>query len=78
MSEDDKSIGERLGNAADAAKHKVNEMADRGRAEAHDAKAETADNPVDRTMEKGKGMVDRGKAELHENVSERDAKDAGR
>ncbi|SMB84189.1 hypothetical protein [Deinococcus hopiensis] len=75
---DDKSIGERLGNAVDAVKHKVNEGADRARAEGHDFKAETTDNPIESAVEKGKGLVDRGKAELHENASEHDAKDASR
>ncbi|GGO38262.1 hypothetical protein [Deinococcus humi] len=78
MSDDKKGIGERLGEAVDSVKHKVNEGADRARAEGHDFKAETTDNPVEGAVEKGKGMVDRGKAELHESASEKDAKDASR
>ncbi len=78
MSDDKKGMGERLGDAVDAVKHKVNEGANRARAEGHDFKAETSDNPIEGAVEEGKGMVDRGKAELHEGASERDAKDAGR
>ncbi|GBF08059.1 hypothetical protein DAERI_220002 [Deinococcus aerius] len=77
MTDKDKSLGERLGDAADAVKHKVNEGADRARAEGHDFKAETSDNPLERAVEKGKGMVDRGKAELHDAASEQKARDAG-
>lgn len=73
-----KSMGERLGEAVDSAKHKVNEMADRTRAEGHEVKAETSDHPVERVVEKGKASVDRGKAELHEAASEKQARDAGR
>ena len=73
-----KGIGERLGEAVDSAKHKVNELADRSRAEGHEFKAETSDHPVERTVEKGKAMVDHGKADLHEVASEKKARDAGR
>lgn len=78
MTDDKKGLGERLGDAVDAVKHKVNEGADRARAEGHDVKAQTSDSPLERAAEKGKGMVDRGKADLHEGASERDAKDASR
>ncbi|GHF43841.1 hypothetical protein HNQ07_001928 [Deinococcus metalli] len=75
---DDKSVGERLGDAVDAVKHKANEGADRARAEEHDYRAETSDNPLERAVEKGKGLVDRGKAEMHEAASERNAKESTR
>lgn len=75
MTDENKSIGERLGDAVDAVKHKVNEGADRARAEVHDFKAETTDNPVESAVEKGEGMVDRGKAELHEEISAHGTKD---
>ena len=65
-----KSVGEKLGSAVNAAKSKVNEMADRGRAEMHDAKSETTNNPVERLTEKGKAAVDRTKAEYHEGSAE--------
>jgi len=78
MTDEKKGLGERLGEAADSVKHKVNEGADRARAEGHDFKAETSDNPVESATEKGKGMIDRGKAELHEGASEQDARDASR
>ena len=78
MTDDKKGIGERLGDAVDAVKNKVNEGADRARAEGHDFKAETSDNPVERVTEKGKGLVDRAKAEVHEGASERNADEAGR
>ncbi|WP_027483365.1 hypothetical protein [Deinococcus pimensis] len=77
MTDRDKSVGERLGEAADAVKSKVNEGADRARAEGHDFNAETADNPVDRVVEKGKAVVDRAKAGLHGANADRQARDAG-
>ncbi|MFC4637909.1 hypothetical protein [Deinococcus hohokamensis] len=61
----DKSVGERLGAAVDAVKEKVNEGADRTRAETHEFNAETASNPVDGLMERGKAAVDHTKADLH-------------
>ncbi|AFZ68562.1 hypothetical protein [Deinococcus peraridilitoris] len=74
----DQSLGDKLGNAADAVKHKVNEAADRARAEGHDAKSQTSDNPIESLVEKGKAALDRGKAEAHEHQADRDARDAGR
>ena len=74
----DQSLGDKLGNAADAVKHKVNEGADRARAQSHDAKSQTADHPVEKLTEKAKATVDRGKAEVHEHRADRDAKDATR
>ena len=62
----DKTLGERAGEAMDAVKSKVNEVADRTRAEGHEAKAETTNNPVERAVEKTKGAVDNAKADGHE------------
>ena len=73
-----KSLGERLGEAADAVRSKVNETTDRTRAEGHDFKAETSNDPVERVTEKGKALVDRAKAELHEANSDRQARNATR
>lgn len=75
---DDKSIGERLGEAADAVKSKVNELSDRASANVRDAQAETADNPVEGAVRKGQAAFDRAKAEMHEERSERKADDATR
>ena len=75
---DDKSLGERLGDAANAVKSKVNEGADRVRAEVHDFNAETSDNPVDGAVEKGKGVVDRAKADYHEGQADASADEASR
>ena len=78
MSEHEKGLGERLGEAVDAVQHKASEVAHRTRAEGHDFNAETASNPLDRAVEKGKGLAERAQAELHEQASEHDAKDATR
>ncbi|MBB6098509.1 Sec-independent protein translocase protein TatA [Deinobacterium chartae] len=72
----DRSMGERLGDALGAAKSKVNEVADRTRAETHDAQAELADNPLEGAVEKGKAAVDRGKAGYHEARADHQAKRA--
>ncbi len=77
MTDRDKSIGERLGEAADAVKSKVKGGADRARAEGHDFNAETSNNPVEGLVEKGKGAVDRAKADLHDAHAERQARNAG-
>ncbi len=74
---DDRSIGEKLGDAAGALTSKVNEGADRARAEGHDAKSEATDNPVESLIEKGKAAVDRGKAEYHDAQADRKADKAG-
>lgn len=73
MTKREGSLGEKLGSAADAVKSKVNEGADRARAEGHDAKAETSDNPLESLVEKGKGAVDRAKAGHHEDRADRQA-----
>lgn len=78
LMERDKSLGERLGEAADAVRSKVNEVSDRARAESHDFKAETSNDPVERLTEKGKGLVDRVKAEVHEANADRQADNAKR
>ncbi|PYE53548.1 hypothetical protein [Deinococcus yavapaiensis] len=77
MSEN-KSIGERLGEAADSVKSKVNELGDRASANVRDAQAETADNPVEGAVRKGQAAYDRAKAEVHEERSERQADEASR
>lgn len=64
--------------AGKAVRSKVNEVADRARAEAHDVKADTSDNPVEKTVEKGKAAVDRAKAEVHKESSKAAAKKARR
>ena len=74
---DDRSIGEKLGDAAGVVKSKINEGADRARAEGHEAKSEATDNPVESVVEKGKAAVDRGKAEVHNAEADRKADKAG-
>jgi hypothetical protein len=64
--------------AGKAVRSKVNEVADRARAEGHEVKAETSDNPVEKAVEKGKAVVDRAKAEVHKESSKAAAKKARR
>lgn len=73
---EDKSIGERLGEAADAVRSKVNELGDRASANVRDAQAETADNPVEAAVRKGQAAFDRTKAEVNEERSEHQAREA--
>lgn len=73
---EDKSIGERLGEAADAVRSKVNELADRASANVRDAQAETADNPAEAAVRKGQAAYDRTKAEVNEERAEHQAREA--
>jgi|GEM_PF-5639844 len=75
---DDRSIGERLGDVANAARNKVNEATDRTRAEVHDANSEATNNPVTSVTEKGKAAWDRAKADYHNDRAEDSARDATR
>ena len=77
MSEN-KSIGERLGEAVDAVKSKVNEAGDRANANVRDAQAETADNPVEGAVRKGQAAFDRAKAEVNEERARNQADEATR
>lgn len=70
MTDRDRTLGEQLGDAAGAVKSKVNEVADRARAEGHDAKSEATNNPLESVVEKGKAAVDRAKAGYHEAEAE--------
>ena len=73
----DKSVGERLGEAANKAKdklenagkaveHSVKGAGNRASANAHDAKAETSDNVFEKAEHTVKGGVDRAKANVNE------------
>ncbi len=81
MSNNDKSFGERVGQAVDKAKdvakdafssadEKRKESGDRADANMHDAKAETSDNPLDKAGHKIGGAVDHAEAEGHSGKSE--------
>ena len=81
MSNQDKSIGQRIGEAVDKAKdvagdlldganEKRKEADDRASANVHDAKAETTDNPLKKAGHKVGAAVDRAKAEGHDKKAE--------
>ncbi len=72
-----KSFGQRVGEAVDKAKdvagdlldganEKRKEAGDRTEANVHDAKAETSENPLEKAGHKVGAAVDRAKAEGHE------------
>jgi hypothetical protein len=60
------SIGTKIGSTIGKVKEKLNETADRVRAEAHDINAETTENLIKRGVEKVKAAVDRLKADVHQ------------
>lgn len=59
-------MADKLKEAARAVRSKVNEVADKARAQVHAAKADTSDNPVEKLSEKAKAAVDRTKAKIHQ------------
>ena len=71
-------MADKIKEAVKAVRSKVNEVADRARAEGHEVKADTSDNPVEKAVEKGKAVVDRAKAEVHKEASKTAAKKARR
>jgi hypothetical protein len=77
----DKSLGQRIGDAVDKAKdvagdlldganEKRKEADDRTSANVHDAKAETTDNPLKKAGHNVGAAVDRAKAEGHDKKAE--------
>lgn len=81
MSDNNKSLGERVGKAVDKVKdvaqdafaganEKRKEAGERSSANVHDARAETSDNPIDGAKHSVAGMVDRAKAEGHDSKAE--------
>jgi len=69
-------MDKKLKEAAKAVRSKLNEVADRARAEGHEIKADTSDNPMEKVVEKGKAAVDRAKAKVHQESSKAAAKKA--
>lgn len=81
MSDHNKSIGQRIGEAVDKAKDIAGDLLDgakekgkegesRTSANVHDAKAETSENPLEKLGHKVGAAVDRTKADVHEGKAE--------
>ena len=81
MSDQNKSVGQRIGDAVDKAKDVAGDLldganerrkgaGDRADANVHDAKAETTDNPLEKAGHKVGAAVDRAKAEGREGKAE--------
>ncbi|WP_425147360.1 hypothetical protein [Deinococcus sp.] len=54
-----------MGNLADAAKNKVDEVADRAREAGHNAAAHIGNNPLENAADKAMATEDHVKAEVH-------------
>ena len=61
MSDEAKAVG----NMVDAAKNKVNEVADRVRAAGHDAASQVGNNPLENAGDKAMAAEDKLKANVH-------------
>ncbi|GGQ97017.1 hypothetical protein [Deinococcus ruber] len=54
-----------VGNVVDAAKNKVNELADRARAAGHEVASQVGNNPLDNAADKAMAAEDHLKADVH-------------
>ena len=73
----EKNLGDRLVDAAESVKERINQGAANVRAEGHELAAENSDNLSDKAKHKAEELEDRAKAAVHDAKADHAAKNAG-